>query len=166
MKSKSEIIKLAVSLSRTHAEKSKYAAIIDFTRDADTHRFFLVDINKEQIEYSWYTSHGSGSGPRERVEEFSNISNSHKSSKGLMKTADVYYGKYGRSLRLKGLEKGVNSNVMNRAIVIHRSDYVSQPYMKVNKYPGRSHGCITLDPKKADEIIAKLGTGSVVYVIG
>lgn len=161
-----QIIALGVKLSKEHAPKAKYAVIVDFTKTANVHRLFLIDVQKESIEYSWYTSHGAGSGGLSKAVVFSNVPNSHKSSKGLMRTKGTYYGKNGYSLRLEGLEKGVNDNVEDRVIVIHPAKYVSSDYMNKNQYPGRSYGCITLDPDKSARIIDKIDNGSIVYVIG
>lgn len=157
------ILELGLKLSKEHAPKAKYAAIVDFSRSASEHRFFLVDVAKEKIEYEFYTTHGQGSGGLSKAIAFSNVPNSHKSSKGLMKTKGTYTGKHGYSLRLEGLEKGVNDNVEDRAIVIHPSDYCSVPYMNENQYPGRSWGCICLDPNRSASIIDKLEGGSIVY---
>ena len=51
--------------------------------------------------------------------KFSNTNDSHQSSLGLMRTGETYYGSYGYSLRLDGLEDGYNDAVRSRAIVIH-----------------------------------------------
>lgn len=159
-----QILVKAVNLSREHAPKAKYAAYVDFSRRADEHRFFLVDVDANKIIYSWYTSHGSGSGTHEKATKFSNVNMSRMSSKGLLKTGEIYVGKYGRSLKLHGLEPGINDNVEARAIVIHQSRYVSVQYMTTHQWPGRSWGCITLEPAKKEEIIGKLKGGSIVFI--
>ena len=159
-----DILAKTLALAQVHTPAANYAAYIDFSRTADKHRFFLVNLNNKNIEYSWYTSHGSGSGGPERATKFSNINMSRQSSKGLLKTGEIYTGKYGRSLKLHGQEPGVNDNVESRVIVIHSSTYVSSKYMLTQQWPGRSWGCITLEPAKKEEIIDKLKNGSIVYV--
>lgn len=117
-----------------------------------------------KVEYSWYTSHGSGSGPVQEAVRFSNTPSSHMSSLGVYKTAEVYQStKFGRALRLDGLDD-TNSNARRRAIVFHRSWYVSQTHLKTAKYAGRSQGCITADPAKADYLIDVLKEGSLIWV--
>ena len=155
-----EIIDLAKSLNSSE----RYTAIVDFSRPADQHRFFLISTGNWTIDYSSFTSHGSGSGPRTDAREFGNIANSLKSSKGIMKTGKTYYGKHGYSRKLIGLEEGINDQVFNRAIVLHPADYVSPSHVRTHGYPGRSWGCITLDPKKSEDIINLLQEGSLVYV--
>src|SRR5690606_40188967 len=60
----------------------------------------------------------------EYAKKFSNIPESFQSSLGFYATAEPYYGKHGYSLRLDGLEKGINDKARERAIVIHGADYV------------------------------------------
>lgn len=160
----SSILKLGLKLAEIHTPTANWCAIVDFTRISSEHRFFLIDIKNKRIEYEWYTSHGSGSGST-RATSFSNVPNSLKSTEGLLKTGGTYYGKNGYSLKLIGQEKGVNDNAEKRAIVIHPADYVSVPYMNTNQFPGRSWGCITLDPNRSKDIIDKLKGGSIVYLM-
>jgi hypothetical protein len=89
---------------------------------------------------------------------FSNVSGSNMSSLGFAITGAVYYGAHGRSLRLEGLSS-TNSNMFDRAIVVHRADYVSEDFAK----QGRSLGCFVFDPDFTDEIIDKIEGGSLLY---
>lgn len=157
-----KIIFKALQLESEHKSGKQYLAIVDFSRSADQHRFFIVDLHNKNIHYSWWTSHGSGSGSVQRAMLFSNVNMSKKSSLGLMKTGVTYSGKYGLSRKLHGLE-AQNSNVEKRAIVIHPSDYVTREWIKANRYPGRSQGCITLNPPDRDYIIKLLEKDTLVY---
>ena len=146
--------------------KNTYAALVDFSLNADEHRFFLVDLKQEKIIYSGFTSHGQGSGTVLKATDFSNVPESHKSSLGVMKTSETYQSaKVGFALKLHGLEIGKNENVFKRGIVIHAGDYVTAEYVKKNKFAGRSHGCVVLDPKVYKDIIEKLKGGSIVYIV-
>jgi hypothetical protein len=147
----------AKSISRT----ANFGAYVDWSKPASQHRFFLVDLHKGEIIYSWWTSHGQGSGNLSHAREFSNVPDSHKSVLGRLKTAQTYRSsKFGRALRLLGLDEGINDKVFSRAIVMHRSDYVTEQYIMLHGFPGRSWGCPTLDPKRADWVIDKLVGGS------
>lgn len=157
------IIDKMVTLSQKYAPGKEYALMVDFSRPADQYRLFLVNVKTKQIVYRWYTSHGVNSGGMTKAERFSNAGGSKKSSLGLMITDNTYYGKHGYSLRLIGVEKGINNNVRNRAIVLHPAYYVSSEYVRVHHFPGRSWGCFTLDPAKSEELINKLKEGSIVY---
>lgn len=162
-----EIIQLAKDIRAQQGSNRSDVVIVDMQRTADKHRFFIVDTDNSVIDYSWYTSHGKGSGPIDRCIEFSNVPESKKSSKGLMKTGSVYQSKkFGHALKLHGLEPGVNDNVFKRAIVIHTSDYVSNMWFASNKYAGRSWGCITLNPPDHIRIIERIKNGTLVYVVG
>lgn len=164
-----EVLKKALELADIHTPTAKWAAFVDFTVTANNHRFFLIDLKNRSIAYSWYTSHGSGSGARDgKWLTFSNRSNSHMSSTGLYLCAETYWSNKfnGLSLRLDGQTKQQNTAARGRAVVMHPSTYVSQPYMRKNKFPGRSWGCVTLDPAKSEEIVKKLANGSILYVQG
>ena len=50
----------------------------------------------------------------------------HQTSLGLFVTDDTYVGKNGYSLRLDGLDRGVNDRARERAIVMHGAPYVSE----------------------------------------
>lgn len=155
------VLSKALEVFPTITTKAKYGYVVDYGVDANNHRFFVIDIAKEEIIYSWYTSHGSGSGSLLRATEFSNVPNSHKSSLGRVKTAETYYSsKFGYALRLDGLDKGVNDKMRARAIVMHQSDYVRAAYIANKKYAGRSQGCVTLNPPDSESIINRLKGGS------
>ena len=75
------------------------------------------------------------------AEVFSNVYGSHQSSLGLFRTMNSYYGRNGYSLRLEGLEEGINDLAYQRAIVIHGADYVSEAFIEKTGRLGRSQGC-------------------------
>ena len=52
---------------------------------------------------------------------FSNEKGTLKSSLGLFITAETYYGRHGYSLKLDGLEEGVNDKARERLIVLERT---------------------------------------------
>lgn len=161
------ILSKTLKLGDNYTPNANYAAFVDFSRPANQHRFFLINLKKKEIEYSWFTSHGRNSGIRSGKNlKFSNKRMSLMSSKGLFKCSETYYSNKfkGLSLRLDGLEPGINSNARSRAVVIHPSSYVSINYMSKNEFPGRSWGCVTLEPSKSTEIVKKLANGSILYI--
>lgn len=156
---------LSPKLKELH-KHNKYAACVDWSVQASEHRFFLIDLEEKEIIYSWWTSHGAKSGGLDKAISFSNVYNSHKTSLGIMKAGGVYQSRdVGFALKLHGLEPGINDNVFKRGIVIHSADYVTERYMKTNEFPGRSHGCITLDTRMYKGIIDKLKGGSLIINI-
>lgn len=162
----SSIISMAVELSKNNTRNAEWAAIVDFTRPANEDRFFLVNVRTKNIVYSGPTSHGVNSGRRDGKNlVFSNVVGSKESSKGLYRVSEVYSSpKFGYpAVRLDGLS-AENSNVRRRAIVLHKSYYVTEEYIRLNKYPGRSWGCITVDPKYIKFVSSRLANGSILYV--
>lgn len=161
----SQYVKVLDVAFKQDNSKNDYTAVVDFSRDANETRFFLIDVKSKNIVYEWFTSHGSGSGSVERATSFSNTLNSHKSSLGVYKTGATYQSsKVGFARRLIGLDK-TNNNAEKRGIVLHSAQYVTEEYVKKHGNPGRSQGCITLDPKVYRDIIAKLKPGSFITVI-
>lgn len=159
-------LKQLLAEAKARTPTYKHAAFVDLRLDADKHRFFKVDLEKEIITYSWWTSHGRGSGSFLRADTFSNKPGSFMSSLGVYKTAEKYHSsKFGDALRLDGLSP-TNSKARERAVVLHRAEYVSKHYIDIKRYAGRSEGCITLNPSDADWIMSDLEGGSIILVIG
>ena len=138
--------------------------VVDFSLPSREPRFFLVDVATGQIERSWLVSHGSGSDPKATgmVERFSNQPGSNASSRGAYLTADTYVGKHGPSRRLVGLDAD-NYMAMDRAIVIHGADYVSESMAERQGRIGRSQGCFAFEQGKVAEVMELLGEGRMIY---
>ena len=152
------------ALSVFHNNKSlfknqNYISVVDFSARSHKQRLFIIDMRSGQVQ-AVRTAHGTGSDKDADgyVESLGNLNNSHKSSRGYFKVAEVYYGKFGRSIRLDGLSK-TNSNVRSRAIVIHGSDYVKE----ANVLAGRSWGCFALSWSVKDSIVSRISGGSLLY---
>jgi hypothetical protein len=108
-------------------------------------------------------AHGKNSGEN-FAESFSNVPESLMSSPGFFITAETYTGKHGYSLRVDGLEKGINDNARVREIVIHGADYVSDDYIKKYGRLGRSWGCPALPAALSNKIIDKIKEGTCLFV--
>lgn len=120
--------------------RQRRLALIDYSRPSDEPRLWVFDLARRELLFEELVAHGRGSGD-ERAERFSNVEGSFKSSLGLFRTGEAYVGHNGYSLRLRGLEPGINDHAMERAIVIHGADYVSPAFaLKVGRL-GRSLGC-------------------------
>ncbi len=131
--------------------------VIDFSKSSNKKRLWIIDMATETVLYNTYVAHGRNSG-NEFATVFSNESSSNKSSLGFYATGEIYQGKHGESLRLDGLEAGINNNARSRAIVMHAADYVSEGFIKQNKRLGRSLGCPAL-PNNVNKEIINLITG-------
>ncbi|MEG0236193.1 MAG: murein L,D-transpeptidase catalytic domain family protein [Cetobacterium sp.] len=156
-----EVFSNAVNgLNRIKASKKDILTIIDFSSSSLKKRFFVIDLKKKKVLYSTYVMHGKNSGD-EFTTSFSNTLNSYQSSPGFFVTENSYIGAYGYSLRLKGLEKGINDKAKERAIVIHGSQYA-------NPIPGakslsKSLGCPAIPKELSKEVIDLIKNGSVIY---
>src|SRR5690606_19070433 len=87
-----------------------------------------------------------------------------KSSLGFYKTAETYIGANGLSLRLDGLEEGINDNARSRAIVIHGANYANEELAKKQGYLGRSYGCPALPYENHKEIINFIKEESCLFI--
>src|SRR5690606_20192866 len=103
--------------------------LIDFSLSSNTKRLWIIDLSTNTVLYNSLVAHGRNTG-NEFAKSFSNQAESYKSSLGFYATGEVYHGKHGLSLKLDGLEPGVNSNARNRAVVMHGADYVSESFIK------------------------------------
>lgn len=134
------VLQLAASALDCAAPDAGRLAVIDYSLPSTEPRLWVFDLDRGELMFEELVSHGQGSGNAEAT-EFSNTPESHQSSLGLFRTMNSYYGRNGYSLRLEGLEPGVNDLAYQRAIVIHGADYVSEAFIQRTGRLGRSHGC-------------------------
>jgi hypothetical protein len=137
--------------------------LIDFSLSSNTKRLWVIDLTTNTILYNSLVAHGRNTGD-EFANSFSNAAESFKSSLGFYATGESYKGKHGQSLRLDGLEKGVNSNARNRAVVIHGANYVSDAFIKNNSRLGRSLGCPAIPEELTKEIINTIKDKSCLFI--
>ena len=143
--------------------KKNIVSIIDFTRPSTEKRLFIIDLEHKILIYKCYVAHGRNSGDN-YAKSFSNDPASLKSSLGFFLTAETYSGDHGYSLKLDGLEKGINNNARVREIVIHGAEYVSEEFIKMYGRLGRSWGCPSIQVEISKEIIDKISGGSCLYI--
>ena len=137
--------------------------LIDFSMSSNSKRLWVIDLTTNTILYNSLVAHGRNTGD-EFATSFSNSAESFKSSLGFYATGEIYSGKHGKSLRLDGLEQGINSNARERAVVIHGSDYVSNSFIQNNKRLGRSLGCPALPMNLSSEIIQTIKDKSCLFI--
>ncbi len=136
--------------------------VIDYSRPSTERRLWVLDLHRGEVLFEELVAHGRGSGAN-RATRFSNDVGSHQSSLGLFVTLDEYRGRHGRSLRLRGLEPGVNDRALDRALVIHGADYVSEAFGEKHGRLGRSFGCAALSRDTAPKVIDRIRGGSAVF---
>jgi hypothetical protein len=136
--------------------------VIDYTRPSTEPRLFVLDVEPPALLHEELVAHGRGTGEND-AHRFSNEPGSHQSSLGLFVTQGTYVGRHGRSLRLLGLEPGVNDRALERAIVLHGAEYVSQTFAALHGRLGRSFGCPALAVEVAQRVIDVIRGGTPVF---
>lgn len=144
--------------------ESALLTIIDYSLPSTERRLWVMDLASDRVLFHELVAHGAGSGENLAV-AFSNRSNSRQSSLGLFRTEDVYVGRHGESLRLSGLEPGINDRAMERAIVMHGADYVSSATVAARGRLGRSWGCPALGRGGVyRQVIERIKGGTALFV--
>ncbi len=141
---------------------AKRLAVIDFSLPSSQPRLWIFDLQSRKLVLRELVAHGKGSGENQAT-AFSNIEGSHQSSLGLFRTAETYVGKHGYSLRMDGLEAGVNDRARERAIVIHGADYVDPSWIARQGRIGRSLGCPAVRPEVAKQVVDTLKDGQFLF---
>ncbi len=137
-------------------------SIIDFTKDCNSKRFYTIDLEKMKIVYYTYVAHGKKSGER-MATSFSDAVESNKSSIGFYITGNTYNGGNGYSLILHGDEKGYNSNLAKRSVVVHAADYANEDYIARNGRMGRSLGCPALPENIYKQVIETIKEKTMIF---
>jgi hypothetical protein len=154
---------LALAARRSRIPHADVIGIADFNRPSREPRFYLLDINSGMVTQH-LVAHGRGSDPAHSgwLERFSNEVGSEATSNGAYLTGDTYFGKYGHSLRLYGLDHS-NSNALTRAIVVHSAWYAEPAMVEGHGKLGRSEGCFALPGISHAEAMTRMGSGRLLY---
>lgn len=142
--------------------RAERLGLIDFRLPSTLRRLWVIDLASGEILFHEHVAHGRGSGDAQ-ASRFSNVSDSYTSSLGLFETLDSYNGANGYSLRLQGLEPGINDRAYQRAIVMHGADYVSEGFIKTAGRLGRSYGCPAVRAEIARPLIDTLRGHQYLY---
>ena len=137
-------------------------AVIDYSRPSIEPRLWVFDLANNSLLFREVVAHGQGTGEN-LAHAFSNRDGSHQSSLGLFRTSDTYVGHNGYSLRMQGLEPGINDAAMARAIVMHGAAYVNVQTAQKQGRLGRSWGCPALRPEVAAAVIDSLKNGQMIF---
>lgn len=162
-----EVLRLALGASRCAAERGlvkrrNLLTVIDYSIPSTEPRLFTFDIEQKKLIFRELVAHGKNSGGNV-PNAFSNIHGSLATSLGLFVTGDTYIGSNGYSLRMRGLERGINDQAMARAIVMHGAPYVSYTAIKALGRLGRSWGCPAVRSAVARKMIDTLRGGSPIF---
>ncbi len=138
-------------------------SIVDFSKPSSVKRLFIIDLQNVKVLFKTYVAHGSKSG-KEFANQFSNALSSNKSSLGFYETLNTYEGGNGYSLRLQGMEQGINDNANKRSIVLHGAGYVDERLIHSQGYIGRSWGCPAVPQALHRSIIDKIKNGTCLFI--
>jgi hypothetical protein len=144
------------------ADAPRTLTVIDYSKPSTEERLWVFDLRSRELLYQELVAHGQGTGGN-LATNFSNESDSHRTSLGLFVTADAYVGRNGYSLRLDGLDKGFNDRARERAIVMHGAPYVDAEVAKRQGRLGRSWGCPAVRESVARPLIDQVKGGSLVF---
>lgn len=136
--------------------------VIDYSLPSRRRRLWVLDVAHARVLARELVAHGRGTGDDVAL-RFSNRAGSLQSSLGTFVTGSVYRGRHGPSLRLRGLDRGVNDRAAARAIVLHGAWYVSDAMIARVGRLGRSQGCPALAPAAAARVIDLIRDGTVLY---
>ena len=159
----SEALKGYYRLKEKGLVKKEILTLVDFSLSSNTKRLWVIDLATNTILFQSLVAHGRNTG-EEFATNFSNKTSSFQSSLGFYITGEVYKGKHGLSLKLDGLEKGINCNARSRAVVIHGADYVSESFIRQHKRLGRSQGCPALPNDLTLPIINTIKEQSILFI--
>lgn len=137
--------------------------LIDYSLPSTVQRLFIMDLKNKKLLKKSLVAHGKGTGSL-HARNFSNTPQSHQSSLGFFITGKTYYGKHGYSLRISGIEKGINDKAAERAIVFHGAKYVSTKFIEEYGRLGRSFGCPALPVNENQIIIDLIKEESCVFI--
>lgn len=126
---------------------SRYLTIVDYTKPSNSRRLMVLDLSTHRVVNQTWVAHGDGipeltdaekekrsrmrprptpfpseKGGSDRFGSNPKTGNEHKSnlsSLGFIRAETEYNGTWGRSLKLHGLESGVNDQMLSRGVVLH-----------------------------------------------
>ena len=166
---RASVLDLAVQAHRRVAAHGRTTSplltVIDYTLPSRAKRFWVLDLDRDSVLVRELVAHGRNSGG-DLATRFSNDPGSNQSSLGTFVTGTTYVGAHGLSLRLVGLDPGINDNALERAIVMHGADYVNADIVHSLGRLGRSLGCPALATDVAPRIIDLIKDGTVMFVFG
>jgi hypothetical protein len=144
------------------AADGRILTVIDYSLPSRARRLWVLDLARDSVLAHELVAHGRNTGD-DLARRFSNRPGSLQSSLGTFVTGRTYRGRHGLSLRLRGLDAGLNDRAEARAIVVHGADYVSPGIVRRLGRLGRSQGCPALEPDVAARVIGLIRDGSVLF---
>jgi hypothetical protein len=136
--------------------------VIDYSLPSTAKRMWVFDLASCRLLFHELVAHGKNSGG-DLARKFSNETGSLMTSLGAFVTEGAYTGRNGYSLRLRGMDPGLNNHAEERAIVLHGAPYVSEEVAHEHGRLGRSFGCPAVRPAIAKVLIDELKDHTLLY---
>jgi hypothetical protein len=147
---------------RRGMDNKELLTIIDYSKPSTERRLWVVDLRRAKVLFNTWVTHGKNSGKLSAT-SFSNQPGSLKSSIGVfLTTREAYVGGNGYSLRLQGLERGINDNAYRRDIVFHGAWYAAGDIARKYGFLGRSWGCPAVNEETAKPLIDTIKDNTLV----
>jgi hypothetical protein len=143
-------------------DQRQLLTVIDYSKPSSERRLWVIDLKTNRVLFNTYVTHGKNSGNLNAT-SFSNQPGSLKSSIGVFLTETPYVGNNGYSLRLIGLERGINDNAYRRAIVVHGAWYAEPDVIRRYGSLGRSWGCPAVGESLARPLINTIKEHTLVF---
>ncbi len=148
---------------RSRGEVSRpLLTLIDYGLPSTTKRMWVLDLASRRLLFHELVAHGRNSGENLAL-SFSNEEGSLMTSLGAFVTGTTYSGRNGYSMRLRGMEPGVNDRAEARTIVVHGAPYVGEEVARRQGRIGRSFGCPAVRPAIARALIDEVKDRTLLY---
>jgi hypothetical protein len=136
-----------VVLVKTFLRKKGYnnaiCFFIDMSLPSGQDRFFIYDLQNDSLKSRGLVAHGNCFENWLEGRKYSNTVGSGCTSLGKYRIGAHYYGKFGYSYKLHGLESS-NNNAFERTVVLHAHRCI--PEREVAEEICQSNGCPTVAP--------------------
>jgi hypothetical protein len=141
---------------------SRLLTVIDYGLPSTAKRLWVFDLASRRLLFHELVAHGRNSGG-DMATSFSNEDGSLMTSLGAFVTGTTYVGRNGYSLRLLGMDPGLNDRAESRSIVMHGAPYVSEQFAQKAGRIGRSHGCPAVRADVARTLIDQVKARTLLY---
>lgn len=135
--------------------RKDYVIVVDYRKSITSKRLYVIDMETHKVVIETRVSHAFNSGIL-YARKYSNVPGTNTSSKGNFITNETYYGKFGYSMKIQGMDKGINDNVRKRSIVFHSNKKMKTMW---------SYGCFATPDEINNEIINLTHSGCLISII-
>ncbi len=161
-----QVFTAGYSSVEAYGQDATILAIADMSQPSIAKRLYIIDLKAQKLLMRTYVAHGQKTGQL-MATQFSDKNDSHQTSLGLYRVGtQITSPKHGAALLLYGLDKGVNCKAVEREVIMHGADYVSDEFIKANGRLGRSWGCPAMSRADMPAMISFLANGGLLYIHG